>query len=73
MEVILLENISNLGALGDKVDVKAGKQGQQLVVFHYRPAHGHLFVDHYSFISSLISDSVIPNFSSSSLFPRGST
>ncbi|KAA1188865.1 50S ribosomal protein L9 [Pseudohalioglobus sediminis] len=24
MEVILLENISNLGALGDKVDVKAG-------------------------------------------------
>ena len=24
MEVILLENISNLGGLGDKVDVKAG-------------------------------------------------
>ena len=24
MEVILLENIGNLGALGDKVDVKAG-------------------------------------------------
>ena len=24
MEVILLENIANLGGLGDKVDVKAG-------------------------------------------------
>ena len=31
MEVILLENVGNLGALGDKVDVKAGYERNFLI------------------------------------------
>ena len=39
MEVILLENISNLGGLGDKVDVKAGfGQNSLIPLFHSVPA-----------------------------------
>ena len=41
MEVILLENVGNLGSLGDKVDVKAG-YGRNFLIPHGKavPATG---------------------------------